>query len=479
MKKQTLKFERDYPLGKLKPHRQNPRVHSPEQIAAIAKVLQDQGWNRPLLVDEHHVILAGHGTRKAAQQLGWKTGPIIIRYGLTEAQKTAYVMADNALSQRSTWDEGLLAGQLTDLQGMGVDLALTGFEPGEISRLLAPPRPEQTEPPIPEAKGPVVTRVGDLWALGRHRVICGDATKPSTMERLMGGQLASCVFTDPPYGVSYVARSGRFEMIAGDDLRRGQLLAMLTKAFQATLPHTKPDAGWYVWHASSTREDFAKAMRDTGLVELGYIIWSKPQMVLGWSHYRWSHEPCFYAARQGVSPAFYGDGTDTTVWRTRTIESGAAATTIGTGVVLVDKSGNELYVSGQVPKNRKVRHVHLEDAPLLIEPPRATDSVWEVSRDNGHGKHTALHANQKPVELARRAIQNSTAEGEVVVDMFGGSGSTLMGAEQTNRCAFVSELDPATVDVTVRRWQEFTGQEAKTEDGKHTYAATGKARAKA
>ena len=480
MKKSSLKFVQEMPLAKLKPHRQNARVHSPEQLSAIAKLLQEFGWARPLLVDEHMTILAGHGTRKAAMQLGWKTAPVIVRSGLTEAQKRAYVLADNAVAARSSWDLGLLGDELSTLGGMGIDLALTGFDPKELASLLAPPAPPETEPPIPEAKSPAVTRVGDVWALGRHRVICGDATKPSTLEALMKGQLAQVVFTDPPYGVSYVARSGRFEMIAGDDLRRGELLNMLTKAFQAALPHTKPDAGWYVWHASSTREDFSKALRDTGISELGYIIWAKPQMVLGWSDYRWAHEPCFYASRQGVRPAYYGDGTDTTVWRTRTLAGGAAATTIGTGVVLTTKGGQEIYVSAAVPKGRKVRHIHLEgDKPMLLTAATDKDDVWEVSRDNGHGRHTALHANQKPVELGRRAIRNSSQEGEIVVDMFGGSGSTLIGAEQTNRCAFVVELDPAMVDVIVRRWQDFTKLEATTEDGKHTYAAAAKGKAKA
>ena len=478
-KRQGLTFEREVPLGKLKPHPQNARIHSPEQIAAIVKLLQEYGWARPLLVDEHNVLLAGHGTRQAAMQLGWKTGPVVVRAGLTAAQKRAYVLADNAVAARSSWDQSLLGPELLNLQEMGMDLSLTGFDPKEISALLAPPAAGETEAPAPEARGPAVTRVGDVWACGRHRVICGDATIPETIGHLMAGQLAQCVFTDPPYGVSYVARSGKFDMIRGDDLRRGELLTMLTKAFQAALPHTEPDAGWYVWHASSTREDFAVALRDTGLVEMGYLIWAKPQMVLGWSDYRWSHEPCFYAARQGTKPAFWGDGTDTTVWRTRVVDGGLPATTIGTGVALTTKRGQELYISTSVPKGRKVRHIHLEDGEqILIEGDSPRADVWDVGRDNGHGKQNALHANQKPVELARRALRNSSQEGDGVLDMFAGSGSTLIGAEQTNRNAYAAELDPLTVDTIVRRWQTLTDQEATLDDSGDTFAALAKSRAK-
>lgn len=267
-------------------------------------------------------------------------------------------------------------------------------------------------------------------------------------------------------------------MIKGDDLRRGQLEKLLQGAFGQAVQHAADDAGWYVWHASSTREDFARALRDAGLVELSYLFWVKPGMVLGWSDYRWAHEPCFYAARQGVKPAFYGDRTDTTVWRARPAGDGVGArTTIGTGVVLSTADGREIYI-GAAPKGRKLRHVSVKDGETVyLEPTHDAQTVWEVGRDAGHGKANAVHPTQKPVELVRRALRNSTREGEAVLDMFCGGASTIIGAEQTGRVGYGIELDPQYVDAGVRRWQELTGKEAIHAEEKQTFDAIAKARA--
>jgi len=261
--------------------------------------------------------------------------------------------------------------------------------------------------------------------------------------------------------VSYVARSGEFEMIQGDDLRRGQLADLLRKSFACALPHTAEDAAWYVWHASATRTDYSLALRDTGLVELGYIVWAKPQMVLGWSDYRWAHEPCFYAARQGVRPAWYGGRDQTTVWR---IAAGSPATglrtAIGQGVTIATKDA-EIHLTTVPPKGRKIRHIHLTPGQAVyLEAATGAEDLWEVSRDNGHGQKDALHPNQKPVELARKALANSSADGDIILDMFAGAGSTLMAAEQLGRVCHALEIDPLYVDVTIRRWQAETTRHA-------------------
>jgi hypothetical protein len=195
-------------------------------------------------------------------------------------------------------------------------------------------------------------------------------------------------------------------------------------------------------------------------------------MVLGWSDYRWAHEPCFYAAKQGHKPEYYGDGTDTTIWRFAAADgNGDRGTTIGTGLTITLPNGRELYVAAAPPKGKKTRHIRIEaDQPIRISGNEAVDDIWEVGRDAGHGKRNALHPNQKPVELVRRAIRNSSLEGQGVIDVFGGSGSTLMGAEQAGRCAYLSEYDPANVDIIVRRWQDFTQREAIHETEKTTFA---------
>lgn len=316
--------------------------------------------------------------------------------------------------------------------------------------------------------------------MGEHRLICGNNEKPATMQALMAGRQAAMVFTDPPYGVSYEARSGKFEIIAGDGLRRGQLSKMLHNAFSTAIGHVREDAGWYVWHASSTREDFASAMRDVGLIELGYIFWAKAGAVLGWSDYRWAHEPCFYAARQGTKPAYYGDRSHVTVWRAAAVTAkGELEMAIGQGVILALPTGEEIYV-GPVPKGRKMRHQQIQPGQsVLLQTSDELDNVWEVSRDSGHGKEESIHPTQKPVELARRAIANSSREGDIVLDFYAGSGSTLIGAEQLGRACYAAELEPTHVDAIVRRWQTLTGKAANHEKDGKTFEAITKARTKA
>lgn len=464
-------------IARLKPYPKNSRDHSPEQVADIVTSIKANGFNKPIIVDDRGEILAGHGAYMAAQQLDMREVPVIQRMGLTQAQKRAYRLADNKVAEGSTWNTPFLQKELGDLKAMGVDLSSTGFDPREVEMLLRPP-PSDTEPAVPIDTGPTITKPGDLWLLGEHRLMCGDSTKGDTLRTLMAGAKAACVYTDPPYGVSYEARSGKFEMIKGDELRRGQLAKMLHGAFQAANEHVAATAGWYIWHASSTREEFSRAMRDIGLVELATLIWVKPGMVLGWSDYRWAHEPCFYAARQGTKPDFYGDRTDTTIWRAAArTAAGKSHTEIGTGVILTAKDGSEVYVAGAPPKGRKVRHVHLErDEPALLQAGHQHDDVWEVSRDNGHGKEGAWHPNQKPVELARRAIINSTREGEIVLDLFNGSGSMIIGAQQTKRIGYAIDLEPHYVDQAVRRWQKHTGKAATHAKEKKTFEAIAKAR---
>lgn len=466
-------------VATLKPDPRNPRTYTPAQIDKLAKLIGSMGWTNPILVDGKNGIVAGHGRLQAAKQLGMQRVPVIELSGLTAAQKRAYLLADNRAALDAGWDPDLLATEFAALKDMGFDLTLTGFELPEIAFALEPEEPDPEEPPTPALQRKPISKVGDLWLLGEHRVLCGDATKPAHLEALTRGRKANMVFTDPPYGVSYVARSGEFEMIQGDDLRRGQLADLLRKSFAAALPHTTEDAGWYVWHASATREDYAAALRDTGLVELGYLIWAKPQMVLGWADYRWAHEPCFYAARQGVRPAWHGGRNQTTVWR---ISAGGPAsglrTAIGQGVTIATKDG-EIHVSPAQPKGKKIRHLHLSPGQALyLEAGSGTADLWEVSRDNGHGKDNALHPNQKPVELARRAIANSSAAGGIVLDMFAGAGSTLMGAEQLGRTCYALELDPLYVDVTLRRWQAATRRAATHAKDKRSFDATAQARTK-
>ncbi|HZD28346.1 MAG TPA: ParB N-terminal domain-containing protein, partial [Xanthobacteraceae bacterium] len=265
-------------IGEIKPSAQNAMNHSPAQIDRIAKSIQMVGWTKPIVIDEKGEILAGHGTFQAAMQLGHVEVPTVTRSGLTSAQKRAYRIADNKIASQD-WDSAILAGEFADLTKMGYDMGLTGFEPSEIEALLAPAPRELPDPAIPPIEKKAVSRPGDMWLMGEHRLICADSTKPATYKTLMAGRQAQCVFTDPPYGVSYQGLgldSSKVDVIKGDEKRRGELLKMLREAFEAAMGHTRQDAGWYIWHASSTRADFSMAMIDVGLVEHSYLIWEKP-----------------------------------------------------------------------------------------------------------------------------------------------------------------------------------------------------------
>lgn len=467
------------PIGKLMPYINNARKHSPQQVDFIVKLIQEYGWTNPILVDGKNGIVAGHGRLMAAKQLKMRTVPVIELAGMTPGKKRAYIIGDNKAAEEAGWDQDMLKIEFGGLKDMGIDLGLTGFGLREIDFMLEPSPNGATEPPIVEPKGPAVSRPGDVWQLGRHRLACGRAEDQVIMDALMDTNSAHLVFTDPPYGVSYEARGGGFEVLKGDDKRRGLLYDMLHGAFNQAMKHSRPEAAWYVWHASSTRDDFAKALRDTGMVELGVIIWAKPAMVLGWSDYRWAHEPCFYLARQGIKPAFYGGRDEVTTWRVAGIgKQGDLAAAIANGVTLVTKSGQEIYIAAKPPTGRKVRHIHLEDKQAVQLSASGTDAddVWDVSRDSGHGKKEPIHPTQKPVELARRAMRNSSQEGENVLDQFSGSASTIMAGEQLGRNVYALDLDPLYVDAGIRRWQTATGNHATLEG--RTFDQVAKARLK-
>lgn len=447
-------------IGKAVPNPKNPNSHPKAQIELLAKIIKAQGWRQPITISTRSgLIVKGHGRLEAAIMLKADQVPVDFQNYATEAEEIADLTADNRLAELAEMNNTMLADILADFDTGEMPLELTGYTEEDLEGILeaitgaddaeANDQDNEYDQPLPP-----MSRPGDLWILGQHRLICGDATNESTIERLMDGEKAHMVHTDPPYGVSYETQSGNFGMIMNDDKTHDDLFyKLLLPAFNLYRKHTIEKAAFYIWHASSTRRDFEDAMTAAGLMENQYIIWAKNGIALGRADYQWAHEPCFYASRAGITPNFYGDRAQHTVWRVTTRKDGTMMTVLGSGVVLTDGTGGKLCITDKPPKGKKMRYIRMDEGkPVDLYQEDRMQTVWEVARETG-----TLHPTQKPVELPARAIENSSQPGEIVLDFFGGSGSTLIAAELTGRRCFTTELDPAYCDVIISRYVTETG----------------------
>ena len=407
-----------WPIAQLRPYAQNSRVHSPGQVAKIATSLSEFGWTVPVLVSADGEIIAGHGRILAAAQLGLEQIPVIILDHLSEAQRRAYRIADNKLTELSDWDETLLAQELNALKIDDFDLALTGFDDAEIERLVADLIGDETQtregeddiPPIPEDP---ISRPGDLWVFGPHRLLCGDATSANDVERLLSDANPRLMVTDPPYGVNYDP-AWRNEAGASKTRRTGHVLNDDRSDWQEAWALFPGDVA-YVWHGGLHAATVAQSLEAADFQVRSQIIWAKERLVLSRGDYHWQHEPCWYAVRKTGQGHWAGDRRQTTLW--------AIA-------------------------NRD------QDAQTV-------------------------HGTQKPVECMRRPILNNSNVGEVVYEPFMGSGTTLIAAETTKRACYGLELNPAYVDVAIDRWQRFTGEHATREADGRTFDEITNARAAA
>lgn len=447
-------------LEKIIPNPLNPNTHPKEQIKLLAQIIKAQGWRAPITVSTRSgYIVAGHGRLQAAYAMGAEVAPVDYQNFSSEAEEYAALVADNRLAELAEINNTMLADILSEIDTGEFPMELTGYSEDDLEGILnaiageedAEPNDqdqEQEQPTTPMCKK------GDLWEMGGHRLIVGDATDEATIDRLMNGQKAALVHTDPPYGVSYETQSGKFAMIQNDDKTGDDLLnTLLLPAFRNYRKHTIPEAAFYIWHASSTRRDFEDAMTAAGLMEKQYLIWVKNGISLGRADYQWAHEPCFYACKEGHEPKWYGDRAQHTVWRVTTRTDGKMMTVLGSGMVLTDGTGNKLYVADKPPKGKKMRYVRMDyGKPIDIYNEEKMTTVWEIARETG-----TLHPTQKPVEIPMRAIENSSQPGDIVLDFFGGSGSTLIGAEKTGRVCYTTELDPIYADVIVSRYVMETG----------------------
>lgn len=453
----------------IRPNPGNPNSHKKEQVRLLGDIIQATGWRAPITVSKRSgLITKGHGRRMAAEAKGWKSAPVEYQDYASEEEEHADLIADNRIAELADLDMGKLMDMVEEMDTGIVPVELTGFTEEDLQKIIASMEgaddsiddKADAEPGVDDDYKPF-SRLGDLWHLGNHRLICGSATDVATIERLMDGRKAQLVHTDPPYGVSFVG-SGRgenkFGMIKGDDLREESLVELLAPAFHNFVKYTADDAAFYIWHASSTRRDFEDAMIAAGIMEKQYIIWVKNNFVIGHNDYQWMHEPCFYAEKAGQKAKWCGDRSQVTSWNVILRDADGTATTLSGGVVLKDSEGHKLYLSEKPPKGKKLRYIRLSKGrSVCLFEPGSESTVWKVDKDS-----KTVHPTQKPVELPIRAITNSTEAGDLVIDFFGGSGSTLIAAEMTGRICYSTELDPRYVDAIIRRYIETSGKQTVT-----------------
>ena len=382
---------------KLIPYARNSRTHSDEQIAQIMASIKEFGFTNPILIDEEGQIIAGHGRTVAAQRLQMKAIPCIRLSHLTPAQKKAYVIADNKLALNAGWDDELLKIELSELREEDFDLSLTGFDDDELNKLLADAVTEGLvdEDQVPEAPEEPKTKLGDIYQLGRHRLMCGDSTSIDAVETLMEKQLADILITDPPYNVAYEGKTKDALTIKNDSMGDDQFRQFLRDAFTAADMVMKPGAVFYIWHADSEGYNFRGACKDSGWTVRQCLIWQKDTMVMGRQDYHWKHEPCLYGWKAGAAHLWASDRKQVTI--------------------------------------------------IQCKRPKRND----------------IHPTMKPVELMEYQLLNNTKGQDIVLDLFGGSGSTMIAAEKQGRCARIMELDPKYCDVIVKRWEDFTGKKAE------------------
>lgn len=385
------------------PYARNARTHSEEQVTRLASSIKEFGWTNPILVDGENGVIAGHGRLAAAKKLGIEAVPTIELSGLTQAQKRAYILADNRMALDAGWDDELLSIELSELKGMDFDLSLTGFSDEEMGDLLGDgsAATEDDDAEVPEPPVEPVTKPSDVWIMGNHRLVCGDSCLPETLEKLMLGEKADLYLTDPPYNVAYEGGTKDALTIMNDSMDDESFRSFLRDAFSMADAVMRKGASFYVWHADSEGYNFRGACRDVGWKVRECLIWVKNALVLGRQDYQWRHEPVLYGWKEGAPHGWYSD--------------------------------------------------------------RAQTTVLEFDKPARNGEHPTM----KPVELFKYLVGNSSKKGDIVLDSFGGSGTTLIACEESGRKERLVELDPRYCDVIIRRWQNVTGGKARLEsDGR-------------
>jgi len=405
-------------VSELTPYTDNAKVHDAKQIANVANSIRRFGWQQPIVVDDNGVVVIGHCSLMAAKKLKLKEVPVTVASGLTENEIKELRIADNKTNE-SPWDFNLLRKDMDGLDFDGFDFEWDGL--GEEYEEKEVTEDDFTEDDIPEEP---TARQGDIYQLGQHRLMCGDSTSIGDVEALMGGFKADLFLTDPPYNVDYQGGTKDALKIMNDSMEDGAFRAFLTDAFTNADLVMKPGAAYYIWHADSEGFNFRLAVRNANWKLRQTLIWVKNALVLGRQDYQWKHEPCLYGWKEGTH-YFTDDRTETTV--------------IDDKIDLKKLKKEELLALLEKMLGDKVPTTVLyEDKPLIND----------------------IHPTMKPIRLMARLVKNSSRPGQNVLDLFGGSGSTMMACEQLERSCFTMELDPRYVDAIINRWEKFTGEKA-------------------
>lgn len=379
-------------IEKVKPYDKNPRKNK-AAVDYVANSIKEFGFQQPIVVDKDMVVIAGHTRLKAAKKLKIKEVPVVVADNLTKEQVKAYRLADNKTAEKAEWDFDLLTDELLSLQELDFDMEQFGFDFdfGEDEEAV---EDDNWEADVPEEP---ISKRGDIWVLGRHRLMCGDSTDAADVALLMDGNKADMLLTDPPYNVDYTGKASELETrkIENDKMEDSAFQDFLTSAFENAAENMKAGGVFYIWHADSEGLNFRVACKKAGFQVRQCLIWNKNAMVMGRQDYQWKHEPCLYGWKDGASHLWASDRKQTTV--------------------------------------------------LDFEKPQKNN----------------LHPTMKPIKLFDYQIKNNTKGDDIVLDLFGGSGTTIMAAEQNGRRGFVMEYDPKFVDVIVDRWEQFTGMKAK------------------
>lgn len=375
-------------ISEVKPYPNNPR-NNDDGVEAVANSIKEFGWQQPIVVDKDNVIIVGHTRYKAAKKLGMDKVPVVVASNLSDEQVRAYRLADNKTGELTDWDMRLLDDELADIAD--IDMSDFGFDL-DLDDDEVEVQEDDFDDEIPEEPK---SKLGQIYQLGRHRLMCGDSTNPEMVKKLVGGVQCDLLLTDPPYNVGYEGKQSSKMTIKNDRQEDDKFYKFLFDAFSVAKDNLKQGASFYIWYASSEAANFNNAANNAGLSVREELIWEKNNLVMGRQDYQWKHEPCLYGWVEGGSHSWYSDRKQTTV--------------------------------------------------MHFDKPQRSD----------------LHPTMKPIALFDYQIKNSTKSGDVVLDLFGGSGTTIMACEQDGRNACVMEYDPKYVDVIIKRWEDFTGKKAE------------------